>query len=403
MTRIAYISADYGVPIFGRKGCSVHAQEVLRALVARGAQVDLFTSSAEGQVPSGLTSVTVHNLPRLPKGEPLVREVAAQAGNAALREQLEAAGPFDLIYERYSLWSYAGMEFARDNRVPGLLEVNAPLIEEQAQYRVLVDRAGAEQTAERAFKAATALLAVSSEVANYLETFALARGKIHVVPNGVDPERFPENLKPACPAPPGVFTVGFLGTLKPWHGLGILVEAFAQLHRRHPQSRLLLVGDGPERERTSAALEARHLAEAAQFTGSVSPGEVPPLLVSMDVGVAPYPKSANFYFSPLKVYEYMAASLPVVASRIGQLENLIVPEKYGLLVPPGDAEALASALERLKMQPDLRQRLGRQGRRMVLRKHTWDTVAQRIFQLAGVEMGPHPKDRLKPSLNHVSP
>lgn len=402
MMRIAYISADHGVPIFGRKGCSVHAQEVLRALLARGARVDLFTSSAEGEVPAGLAPVAVHILPRPPKGEPLVREHAAQAGNAALREQLEAAGPFDFIYERYSLWSYAGMEFARDRGVPGLLEVNAPLIEEQAQYRVLVDRHAAEQTAERVFKAATALLAVSSEVAHYLESFAVARGKVQVVPNGVDPGRFPERLRPTCPASPGVFTVGFVGTLKPWHGLGILVEAFAQLHRGQPQSRLLIVGDGPERERINAALEVRHLAKAAHFTGSVTPSEVPPLLVSMDVGVAPYPSSANFYFSPLKVFEYMAAGLPVVASRIGQLEKLIVPEKNGLLVPPGDAGALAAALERLQMQPELRQRLGRQGREMVLRNHTWDSVAQRILQLACVKRRPRDRSHLKPSLDHVS-
>ena len=402
MTRIAYISADHGVPIFGRKGCSVHAQEVLRALVARGAQVNLFTSSAEGEVPSGLSPITVHVLPRPPKGEPLEREHAAQAGNVALREQLEAAGPFDLIYERYSLWSYAGLEFANDHGVPGLLEVNAPLIEEQAQYRVLADRAAAEQTAERVFKAATALLAVSSEVANYLESFPVAQGKIHVVPNGVAPGRFPENLKPACPAPPGVFTVGFVGTLKPWHGLGILVQAFALLHRSQPGSRLLIVGDGPEREKIELAIKMGNLAHAAQFTGSVPSSEVPALLASMDVGVAPYPRFANFYFSPLKVYKYMAASLPVVASRIGQLETLIVPERNGLLVRPGDAEALAAALERVKTEPELRERLGRQARETVLRNHTWDQVVERVFQLAGLPTGPLPESRLTHSLNHVS-
>jgi glycosyltransferase involved in cell wall biosynthesis len=107
----------------------------------------------------------------------------------------------------------------------------------------------------------------------------------------------------------------------------------------------------------------------------------------MDVAVAPYPKLAHFYFSPLKVYEYMAAGLPVVASRIGQLENLVKPDANGMLVPPGDTAKLAAAFERLQADPELRARLGRAGRELVMREHTWDAVAQRILRLAGVEPG----------------
>src|SRR5260370_30647338 len=77
MTRVAYISADLGVPIFGRKGCSIHAQEVIRALVRCGAEVDLFTTSGEGTPPEGLESVRCHLLPRPPKCDPAERERAA--------------------------------------------------------------------------------------------------------------------------------------------------------------------------------------------------------------------------------------------------------------------------------------------------------------------------------------
>ena len=207
MTRIAYISADLGVPVFGRKGCSIHAQEVLASLGRRGAQVELFTTSGEGEPPAGLESVSLHPLPRPPKGDAAFREQAELAGNIALRRGLELARPFDFVYERYSLWSYAAMEFAHDTGLPGLLEVNAPLIEEQAQYRVLVDRAGAERAAERAFGAASSLVAVSDEVASWLEHFPAAEGKVHVVPNGIRPERFPTDLKPSMRSLPGVFTV----------------------------------------------------------------------------------------------------------------------------------------------------------------------------------------------------
>jgi len=304
--------------------------------------------------------------------------------NEDLKARLERHGPVDLVYERYSLWSFAGMEYAQRMGIPGLLEVNAPLIEEQAQYRVLVDRAGAERVAERVFGAATALLAVSDEVAEYLERYPAARGKVHVVPNGVNPERF-SALPPrkVQGGPLETFTVGFVGTLKAWHGVAILVEAFALLHRRHPYARLLIVGDGPERERLGADVAARGLAEAVHFTGAVASDEVPARLASIDAAVASYPRLEHFYFSPLKVYEYMAAGLPVVASAIGQLEKLITPGVNGLLVPPGDAAALAEALERLCGDHELRARLGLAARAKVLAEHTWDAVAERILRIAG--------------------
>ncbi|MBU6411079.1 MAG: glycosyltransferase family 4 protein [Verrucomicrobiota bacterium] len=385
MKRIAYVSADLGVPIFGQKGCSIHAQEVLRALIGRGVRVELFTANADGEPPAGLETIAVHPLPRPPKADRAAREQAALAANETLCAKLMDSGPFSFVYERYSLWSYAAMEYARTARVPGLLEVNAPLIEEQAEYRVLVDRAAAEQAARRAFGAATHLLAVSEEVAAYLDRFPEARKKIHVAPNGVRPERFPENIRPALPTARGVFTVCFVGTLKAWHGVSTLVDAFARLHARDPLTRLLIVGHGPEREKITAEVTACGLQAAVHFTGAVAPESVPAWLASSDVAVAPYPRLANFYFSPLKVYEYMAAARAVVASRLGQLGNLIESGVNGLLVPPGDAAALAAALDQLRTDPGLRRRLGQAARATVLRDHTWDAVVRCILGLAGLE------------------
>src|SRR5579864_987734 len=156
MTHIAYVSADRGVPVFGRKGCSIHTQEVLRALVRKGVQVDLFATNVEGEPSPGLERVRLYPLPRPPKGDPALREQASLASNPNLRAALKQAGPFDFVYERYSLWSFAAMEYAREKGIPGLLEVNAPLIEEHAQYRILVDRAATERVAERVFDAASA-------------------------------------------------------------------------------------------------------------------------------------------------------------------------------------------------------------------------------------------------------
>ncbi|MDJ0708621.1 MAG: glycosyltransferase family 4 protein [Leptolyngbyaceae cyanobacterium MO_188.B28] len=387
--RIAYICADRGVPVFGQKGCSIHVQEVIRSLQRLGAQVELFATRSDGVPPSELEAVTVHKLPAISKGDREVREQASLSANQGLRQALEQAGPFDLIYERYSLWSFAGMEYAQAIGVPGLLEVNAPLIQEQEKHRGLVDRVSAEQVAERVFRAATALLAVSEEIKTYLEEYPDAKQRVHVVPNGVNPDRFSSDVRPLLSPSPGTFTVGFVGTLKPWHGLPILVEAFDRLHQRSSETRLLIVGDGPERENLVADLSSRGLLEAVHFTGAVAPDDIPGWLASMDVAVAPYPDQANFYFSPLKVYEYMAAALPVVASQIGQLTTLIKDGVNGLLCPAGDAVALAAALARLQQSPELGIHLGHTARETMKQNHSWDKVAQGILHLA--ELTPMPQ------------
>ncbi|HEV3236723.1 MAG TPA: hypothetical protein VGZ25_07015, partial [Gemmataceae bacterium] len=117
--RIAYVSADQGVPVFGCKGCSIHVQEVLRALVNRGAEIDLFTPRIGGETPSCLESVRLHRLPTISDGDTATREKRALEANDELAKALMKSGPFDWIYERYSLWSHAGMDFAAKVGIPG--------------------------------------------------------------------------------------------------------------------------------------------------------------------------------------------------------------------------------------------------------------------------------------------
>ncbi|MHC4415974.1 MAG: glycosyltransferase family 4 protein [Planctomycetota bacterium] len=392
--RIAYVCADRGVPVFGRKGNSIHVQEVVRSLMSNGASVELFAARLGGHPPRGLESVLVHRLPRGSHGEAVDKEQSSLKANDDLRSALRTTGPFDLVYERHSLWSYAGMEYARECGIPGLLEVNAPLIEEQRRYRRLVLEADAERAVARTFAAASALLGVSDDVAGYLNRHPEARGRVHVVPNGVDPSRFPPNLEPALPEERGTFTVGFVGTLKPWHGVQSLIEAFADLHPIDPRVRLLIVGDGPLRHDLEAVAAARGVDHATVFRGAVAPTQIPALLASMDVAVAPYPALDEFYFSPLKIFEYMAAGRAIVAAAIGQINHLIIDGVTGLLYRPGDTRGLTAALNRLKADPALGRRLGRAARRVAERDYTWHSVIRRIHELAEAHS---PRREVRPS------
>lgn len=377
--KAAYICADPGIPVFGQKGCSIHVQEVIRSLLQKNVQICLFTTRLGNATPSDFQKVKVYQLPTIPKVELAVRERVARSINPDLELELTLAQPFDFVYERYSLWSYSGMEYARKMGIPGILEVNAPLILEQDKHRGLVDREQAEAIAKRVFQAATTIIAVSREIKDYVSQYVTDTDKIQIIPNGVNPQRFTGNVSGKDTQQ---FTVGFVGSLKPWHGLPILIDAFARFQRNYPQARLLFVGDGKERDRLNQDIATRKLESAVKFTGAVSPETVPHWLSQMDVAVAPYPPSQDFYFSPLKVYEYMAAGLPVVASNIGQISEIIDDGVNGLLTPPGDATALADALEQLWRSPLLRRRLGDSARAKILQHHTWERVVEKILWFA---------------------
>lgn len=405
--RIAYVCADPGIPVFGCKGASVHVQEVIRALRRAGSEVHLYAARQGGAAPADLADLPLTLVPgpmTAAGGCATARARQALGANRRLHDALAAAGHFDLVYERYSLWGMAGMAYARGvGACTSLLEVNSPLIDEQAAWRELVLAHHARRVARFAFRRADALVAVSPGVANWLETFPGTRGRIAVVANGVDARRFDAvaasrqgaaahavptgglglNGSRSTPADrKGTITIGFVGTLKPWHGLSILIDGWARLRASGVPARLLLVGDGPERGRIEAELGARGLAAHAELTGAVDPDQIPALLGRMDIGVAPYPAGEAFYFSPLKLYEYMAAGLAVVCSRIGHLSDVIHDDEDGVLVPAGDAAALARALARLASEPDRRLRLGRAARTRALAEYGWDAVAARILTLA---------------------
>ncbi|QHM74625.1 D-inositol 3-phosphate glycosyltransferase [Mixta theicola] len=379
---VAYICADPGIPVFGNKGASIHIQEVLRALLKKNAHLTLIAQRLGGDVPPEFQRIKILTLPALPSAaDAAPRARAALKANAQIVALLQENAPFDLVYERYSLWSHGGISYARIANCKSVLEVNAPLIEEQRTWRVLPCEEEAQRVLQRLLRDAATIVAVSPGVKRWLDNFAPAcASRTHVVANGVNPQRFSESARPPNSLP----TLGFLGTLKPWHGLQTLIDAFALLHQRGRRVRLSVVGDGPEYPAIRQQLQQLGLLEYTHFSGAVPPASVPALLAAMDIGVAPYPQLEGFYFSPLKIYEYMAAGLPVITTRTGHLAEIVSEGQTGLLVEPDNPAQLCAAAERLLDDSALRLRLGAAGKRQAAEEHSWDRVVTRILQLAGL-------------------
>jgi len=373
--RIAYICADPGVPVYGQKGCSVHVQEIVREFGRQGASVDLICQRKGGEKPAGFNHVTLHRLPKVKHKSGANREQQLIEANHFIRDLLGKLPEPDLVYERYSLWSRDALSWAKSNGIHSFLEVNAPLIEEQKKHRELYNVNEAREIEQSAFHFASTLIAVSNEVANYIHTVVNDKNVL-VLPNGVRVERF--NHGKALRAE-DTFTVGFVGTLKPWHGVNTLIESIKLIHEKIPELRLLLVGDGPERASLEEDVCDANLDNIVEFTGLVDPSDIPENLSKMDVAVAPYPVLEGFYFSPLKVYEYMAAFVPVIASNIGQLAGLIKDYENGLLIQPGNAEDLADKIIELYQSSALRTSIANSAYELILEQHTWKAVVDSLL------------------------
>jgi glycosyltransferase involved in cell wall biosynthesis len=353
--RVAWLCADPGVPFGGTKGAAVHLRALTSAVARRGRDVLLLVAAAEpGAAPAPGVAVEVVRGP----GAHAAERLAADAALARSLEQRLRAFGADVLYERLALHSAAGAHAARALGIPHVVELNAPLPWEAARYRGLRFPKAAERLERFTLSHAALVLAVSRPLAAY----AAARGarRVAVLPNAASAD-VPLAVHDGPPV------AVFAGTLRPWHGIEAIAGAWDLLARQAPP--LLVVGDGPGAEQLERA--------GATVTGAVAPDAVPRLLARASIGLLPYAADGPRYFSPLKLFEYLAAGLAVVAGRLPGVEDL-VDERSGVLIEPGDTRALARAVAALAADPGRRAALGGAGRALVTRHHTWDHRARTL-------------------------
>ncbi len=383
---ILYLCADPGIPVRGTKGASVHVRAMTDAFAEIGHPTTLITPRAgpmDGPAPRArLLEVACESTSE--DREARAREISQAIHQAAMEEL--GREKYDLIYERYSLWSDAGAMLAQSNGIPLVLEVNAPLCLEASRYRTLKRDDLATNIERRAFSAAHTIAVVSEPLRDYVVAHGADAARVHVLPNAVDEKIFHLGVDArAIRNELGLtekFVVGFIGTAKPWHDLDTLIEAVARLRQGESQSRpyeLLLIGDFPES--VPEKIERKGLADHTTMVRPIPHIQVPAYLAAMDVAVSPHPALADFYFSPLKLFEYLACGVATIASDVAPVRQVIANGATGLLYPPGDASALAHSIARLARDKALRTRIAWAGARRVLGRHTWKRNAEQVIAL----------------------
>jgi glycosyltransferase involved in cell wall biosynthesis len=362
--RILYVATDQVVP--GHTGGSVHVLEVARGLARRGhdvhAVVDARSDEPRGGDPG---SLHWHRLRWRPHHR-LFRFRARRAVRALARDTQA-----QVVMERYYNFGGEGVGAAADLGLPSLLEVNSPLLDHPGSWKGRLDglllfrpmRRYREQLCRRAAALVSPLPGIVPE---------FARSKTRPVTWGANVETFrPEVARPqrrkAWGAPADALVALFSGSFRPWHGVHVLEEAARLLASR---SDLYFVLAGGERAGPGTGYRGRRL-------GTVPYEDMPEVVASADIGVAPYDTTRlgqlrlGFYWSPLKVFEYMAAGLPTVTIAEPPLAEVVRHEREGLLVPERDPGELARAIVRLAEDHALRRALGAAARARVVERYSW--------------------------------
>jgi glycosyltransferase involved in cell wall biosynthesis len=283
-----------------------------------------------------------------------------------------------------------------------VLEVNAPVIDYPGSPKRLLDRALLVEPMRRwrdwQCRAADVIVSPSRMI---LPAW-LPVERVVEIEWGADIDRFRPGATGLVPfeRKPGTVTAVFAGSFRAWHGAVHLVDAIRQLRERGVENiSAVLAGDGPEAPRVRRAAEGL---DGVIFTGPVAHDAMPALLAAADIGVAPFDAAAHaplaiaFYWSPLKVFEYMATGLPVVAPGIDGMKRIVEDGREGVLYDPSDPRALAGALERLA-DGGLRRRLGSAARARAVGEFSWAGHCARLQEVLAQALARRGQRQIRPS------
>ncbi len=382
--KIVYLRSTPG-PGTQAGGAASHIKGVVEALCELGAQVDVISNDQLAGFNQNKAPLTIIP-PKTSGGTRALFDIQHNFGfTRGALPLIERAQP-DFIYQRYARFGWAGVVATIRMRRPLFLEYNGSEVWVGRHW----DHVGRLDLLERYerlnLNAAARIFVVSEVECRNLEKLGIDPGKIVVNPNGVDPDLFQpgiggrqvrDDLKISAPE----VVVGFVGSFGPWHGVLELAQAIKQVPP-NTSLRFVLVGTGSLQAEMQALLTEDCASGRVIFTGAVAHSQVPSLLDACDILVAPHVPLADgseFFGSPTKLFEYMAMGKAIVASRLGQIGEVLKHEETALLVEPGNVGELSAAIVSLAGNGELREKLGARAREIAIQRHTWKQNAQRVL------------------------
>jgi glycosyltransferase involved in cell wall biosynthesis len=369
--RILYAASDQTVP--GTNGGSVHVEAVARGLAALGHEVHALVTPGPAVPPGPVTWIA------LPP--PLGKKQLRWANAGVVRAMARRLRP-DAVIERYYNFGGEAIGAAKASGAIAVLEVNAPVIDYEGSAKRTIDRAlivePMRRWRERICHQADLIVTPTAAILPP----DTPSGKIVELEWGADTDRFHPGASGPVPfVRPADTVVVFAGAFRVWHGAIHLVTALRELRARgRTDVGAVFIGDGPELPRVR---EAAAGLDGVIFTGALPHAQMPACLAACDIGVAPFdagahrPLSLGFYWSPLKIFEYMAAGLPVVAPALDRIPALIAHNREGLLYDTAMPSGLPHALEALTDRT-LRERLGRSARTRAVRDYSWQAHCREL-------------------------
>jgi glycosyltransferase involved in cell wall biosynthesis len=390
--KILYFSPHPDLKLSAQTGYGTHMREMILAFQEMGHEVLIFVAGEEKEI-NGKESYGATPILRRKSKDFLkwfvpkvlwetLRDLNLLFLNHTRVKQLGricATYKPDLIYERCHYGMTAGVKVSRRLGIYHILEVNSPNVKERIKLSGLSLLVSIAAKNDRwILTNSNRVLVVSTRLAEMLKVPELASSWA-VTPNAIRPgqEKLASNFtsREKLQIPENTTLLGFVGSIFPWHGIDLLIEAIAELRAQNLDYHAIIVGDGITKQKLEQKAESLGVAANITWTGAVPACETYRYSELCDILVMP---CSNEYGSPVKIFEYALTSIPVIAPQTAPVMEVMEQGVHGILVQP-HRNGIIDAILRLR-DYDIRDKLASHWKRKVLENHTWSHNARRALE-----------------------